>query len=451
MPILGLLNAESVSAERLKNIRRSVFYFYPNGASPLMGLLSLMNEEVTNDPEFKWFEKTMSAQRTITAVISSTIVAYSTVSADFATWTAAAADHTITADSQYGVKVASVADFRVSHLIKFNVIVATVATEIIGRVTAVDTANSRLAFIAVKGSGANITYNAAAGVGAEVLIIGNANFEGQVGGATGNYNLPVEIANNTQIFRTPFQITGTALKTSVRYDETGAYADMAKEYSINHMIEMEKTFLFGEQRIVTGGTLPIRYTGGVMWYLRRWEVVNSPYRGGAGAAALTSNSEDDKRIITLPDGYLSYKAYNTYVERAFRQTNNKANEKLVLCGSGALGVVNSLFEGRIQFTSGLPATETFGMDITSHKTTFGTLHYRTHPLFTQNPILRYAMLILDVNQLKYRYLNGRDTELLTERQPNNADYREDEWFSECGLELVKPDSCMFIQNVLDTN
>jgi hypothetical protein len=48
-------------------------------------------------------------------------------------------------------------------------------------------------------------------------------------------------------------------------------------------------------------------------------------------------------------------------------------------------------------------------------------------------------------------MEGRDTELLTERQPNNADYREDEWFTEAGLESRFPESGMYLQNVLDTS
>jgi hypothetical protein len=57
------------------------------------------------------------------------------------------------------------------------------------------------------------------------------------------------------------------------------------------------------------------------------------------------------------------------------------------------------------------------------------------------------MLFLDVRNLKYVYVTGRDTELLTERQPNNADYRQDEWLSECGLEVRFPESHLYLQNV----
>ena len=64
MAILGLIDAEKFDAQRFKNVRRSVFYFYPNGAATLTGIMSLVSEEVCNDPEYKWFEKRLSEQRT---------------------------------------------------------------------------------------------------------------------------------------------------------------------------------------------------------------------------------------------------------------------------------------------------------------------------------------------------------------------------------------------------
>jgi hypothetical protein len=57
------------------------------------------------------------------------------------------------------------------------------------------------------------------------------------------------------------------------------------------------------------------------------------------------------------------------------------------------------------------------------------------------------MLILDVQNLKYRYMQGRDTELLKNRQNNGDDFRRDEWLTEAGLECRFPESHMFIQNI----
>jgi hypothetical protein len=459
MAILGLISSESFSTQRFKNVRRSVFYFYPNGAAPLMGLLSLMKEEVTNDPEFHWYEKRLQPQRTTTAAISGNVVFYSSVSSDFGTWTAAVGNFTPTAGTQYGVKVnanvnGGTTNFRVGHVIKYYAVDSVLGlVSLIGRVTYVDSANNRLAFVAVQTAANAVTYNSASGVGVEILIVGSAFAEGNVGSSYNTYNLPIEIYNYTQIFRTAFQITGTALKTSAKYDETGPYKDQAKEASVNHMIEMEKGFIFGQSLLNnTGGTIT-RYTGGVIWFLQQWQAAYSQYRGGdgvsVGPAAVTLDTDDDCRIITNSNNYITEKLYDGYLERVFRVTNNKANEKLVLCGSGFLNVINQLYKSRAVLNGDLPLTETYGMNVVAHQTPFGKIYYKSHPLFSQNPILRYNALFLDVLNLRYRYMNGRDTELLTMRQPNNADYREDEWLTESGLELEFPESNMYLQNVLD--
>jgi len=447
MAILGLMTAESFADERFKNIRRSVFYFYPNGAAPLMGLLSMMKEEVTNDPEFKWYEKRMQLQRTTTAAIASTIVIYKTVSLP-STFTVADANLALAINTQYGIKVVSNAEFRVDHLIKFNITLAGGDTqEVIGRVTGISSTD-KIAFMVIRAA-ATIDYDAAASVGEEVFIVGNAAAEGQVGGELGSYELPVEISNYAGISRTAFRISGTALKTSAKYDETGPYADQAKDYSVKHMIEQEKVKIFGEKHLDTSTTEIFRYSGGILWYLRQWEAANSIYRGGTGAAAITADTNDDKRIVTPTGGYLTPKLYNKYLERVFRVTNNKTNEKLAICGSGFLNVVNEMYEGRTTLNSNLPSTDTYGMNVTAHETPFGTIYYKTHPLFTQNPVLRNNCLIIDVHNLKNRPVKGRDTELLTERQIPNADYREDEWFTESGLEFQFPESAMYLQGVVD--
>lgn len=448
MAILGLMSAESFASNRLKSIRRSVFYFYPNGASPLIGILSMLKDESVNDPHFKVFEKRLSQQRTLTVAIASNVALYKTVSSDFATYTAADANLNLVADTNYGLKVADTSIFRVGHIIKTFVYVGSALVEILGRIVHVDTANARVAFTTIAGQ-STVVYNSATAIGVEVLIVGSAYGEGTTDESSGIYNLPVDQYNFTQIFKTPFSMSGTALKTAADYDETGAYRDMSKENSIYHMVEMEKNFLFGERRKVDSGPQgqPIRYTGGILWYLRQFEAAASIYRGASSAAA-TANTDDDKRIINV-NGSITLKVMNGYYERAFRTTNNKTNEKLALCGSGFLNVVQELYRGAVTLNSNLPFSDTYGMDVVKHVTTFGTIYYKSHPLFSQNPILRYNCLIIDVQNLKYKYMDGRDTELLKNRQANDADYRKDEWLTEAGLEALFPDSNMYLQNVLD--
>ena len=440
MAILGLMDTEKFASQRFKNVRRSVFYFYPNGAAPLTGIMSLLKEEKSNDPEFKWFEKRMADQSTATASANSA-GPFTTSGGNVD------ASSPITVTEGLAIRVRTAANgtekLRVGHVVKITNAGLTSGTADLKLVitSIVDTSRFEARFLEVPSS---TVLNTTANNGKEVLVVGSSFAEGVVDSSRGIYNLPVELGNYTQIFRTPFTITGTALKTSARFDETGIYKDMAKENSVSNMIEIEKAMLFGTKSLYTGGDTPQRTTGGILWFLQQWEAGNV-----YGNTAATLDSDDNKRIITNAGGTLSEKTYDELLERVFRVTNNTVNEKLVLCGSGFLNVINQLYKSKATLNSDLPMTDTYGMNVVRHLTPFGTVYYKTHPLFTLNPTLRYNALILDVQNLVYRYLDGRDTELLKNRQPNDADYRKDEWLTECGMELRFPESHMYLQNVRD--
>jgi hypothetical protein len=440
MAILGMLDTETFAAQRFKNIRRSVFYFYPNGAATLTGILSMISEETTNDPEFKWFEKRLSEQRTTTASANAA-GPFTTTGTDTDLTTAG---WTVAAGSNIRVRTAAAMTdvFRVGHVIKItNVPTTTTAIDIKGIITSFPASNKMEVRLLETVTNA---LNTTAANGLEVLVIGSSFAEGIVDISNAVYNLPVELGNYTQIFRTPFTITGTALKTSARFDETGVYRDMAKEHSVYNMIEIERAMMFGTKTLYTGGATPQRTTGGVIYWLQQWEL-GTVY----GNTAATLDTDDNKRIIANAAGTLTEKQYDGFTERLFRVTNNNVNEKLCMCGSGFLSVINQMYKSKSVLNSDLPLEGTYGMNVVKHLTPFGTIYYKTHPLFTQNPTLRFNALFLDVQNLKYRYVNGRDTELLTNREPNDADYRKDEWLTECGLELRFPESHMYLQNVRD--
>lgn len=459
MPILGLLSTESDANWRFKNVRRQVFYFYPNGAAPLTGLMSLLGDEDTNDPEYSWYEKRLSTQRTVTAIANAAgpwTANPATETTDGAL-TDAAAQTWVVGDLR-AIKVADTGVFRVGHVIRIrNVTRASGANvDLFGVITFIDTADLKINIRATVTSGAVNVAQSTANNGLEVLVVGSAFSQGATALTSDNaspYNIPVQFSNYAQIFRTPFEITGTALKTSVKYDETGAYKDQAKEASVYHMIEMEKALLFGQKAQLTAATggasiapgssvSTIRnMTGGVLHHLARWEA------GDYGTVTAALDTDDDKRIITNAGGTINEKTYNTYLERVFRVTNNTANEKLVLCGSGFLSVINQLYKEKTTLSADLPLTDTYGMNVVKHQTPFGTIFYKSHPLFSQNPVLRNNALIIDVQNIKYRYMQGRDTELLKNRQNNGDDFRRDEWLTEAGMELRFPESCMYIQNV----
>lgn len=440
--IAGLLHSESDANWRFGNVRRSVFYNYPNGSAPLVAFLGLMKEEETNDPAFTIYEKRLQEASTTTAALN----AAGPLGSDATTDLANQADPAVS-DTVY-VKVASTSRFRAGHIIKITDLATGVAgaTLIDGKLRVVAVTSATVLQCKWLEAVTNY-YQNAVNVGKEVLVIGNAAEEGQVGAALAPYQMPDPFINYTQIFRTPSQITGTAMKTALKFDARGIAPDKLKDACLQHAIEMEMAFIFGTKTAVATGSSGqyTRTTGGILWYLQQWEL-GTVY--GNSASAITADSSDGKRIITNSGGTISLRTYNSYLERLFRVTNNSSNSKLVLCGSGFLATVNDLYIGKTAISQNGPVKEKFGWDIREHVTSFGTVFYVTHPLFSRNATLRYSALALDTGNLKYRYLTGRDSQLLKNRQPNNADYIEHEWFGECGLELSMPESHMFFRNFI---
>lgn len=436
--ILGLLNTESSGIDRLKNFRRMVFYNYPNGSAPLIALLSMLKEESTNDPEFSIYEKRLAEQRSTT-----------TVATTAGTWSATGSDtdlanpFNMVANTIYRLHIADTSRFRVGHIVQITASPITGGTfNVKGIVTSLVAGSTTKLEVRALQAVTGIA-NAASSIGLEALVIGNAASEGQVGAALAPYDTPLNLKNYTQIFRTPFQFTGTVLKTGLKYDRTGPYKDKAKDATLQHAMEMEKGFLFGVQQLYIDPTtgLPTRLTGGVEWYLQQWEA-GSAY----GNTAATVDTDDNKRIINNAAGSMNLSTFNGYMERLFRVTSNQAQEKLCLCGSGFLARINDMFAGRTVLKLDMEAKQKFGWDVVTHLLPWGSVHYKTAPLFSQNATLRNSAMFLDVWNLVYRYMDGRDTQLLKMRQPNNADYREDEWLGECGLELRFPESHMFMKN-----
>lgn len=455
MAILGLMNAESFASNRFQSHRRQVFYFYPNGAAPLMGLLSLMKDRAIDDPRHNWYEKRLSENWGTAANISTTVVFYSTgvtVAAGKVTAaTVAAANFTPTAGTQYAIKTTATPEnvFRIGHIFRF---VATNTSanpeEIIGRINAInvtaDTPTTTLGFIAVRTCAVAVDYDVSTHAGTQITVIGSAFAEGIRDESSGIYNEPVSPYNLTQICKKPVTISGTALHTSSKFDETGVFPDQSKEAAVDYAREMEQNVFFGERaQIGSASTSITRYMGGILYFLKLWEA-GTTY----GNTAATADTDDSKRIITNSASTVSMSQFDGWMERVFRISNNKSTEKIAFCGSGALLTLNRLFKNNGQVTTPMPVKDTYGMDVRSYLCPSGTLYLKTHPLMSHNSTLRYNMLIVDLPNLEYVYLRGRDMDLLTNRQDNDADYRKDEWLGEATIELNLPESFMYIQNLI---
>ena len=395
MAILGMRDSVSYANDRFQNWRRQILYLFPHGAAPLTAFLSLTEPQETNDPIFNWHQEPLPTQR-------------STVSAAFG-----AGD---------GIILVNDANFRVGHLIMIE------STNELMEITNIDT--SGLQLTVNRGRWVNQVQGIvgippqAGAVNAGVVIVGNVNSEGQDNPPQSLSFDPTPYYNLTGIFRTSLTLTGTAMNTALKYDRTGPYKEQLRQKLNYHSIEMEKSFMFGQpaqwKDAATGETK--RTTGGILGYLP------SVYKYDFSQVQQIGN------VPTAGNGVVSGDSWSAALELLFRFISNPNNEKLGLIGSGALNTLNRLTEkvGRMETVAG---DETFGMSLVRWETPFGRLWLRTHPLFTQHPVWRNNLLLLDIHNLVYRHVIGRDTTRLTNRQNPGADKRVDEWLTESGLEV----------------
>jgi hypothetical protein len=454
----GLISGTQFADENwnTRSNRRKIFHDYPGGEFPLTGLLSLLEPDWTDSPEFGWYEKRWYDPET--ELSAGTTVPFTVAGSS----TSLGAEVDFTANLLVRVYVDDKTIFRERQVIRIEDLPITGGTKkdlvlviesivggsdqaIEGRVvTAVDNVINTT----------NLIDGGTPGpVNAPVAIIGTANAEGSTS-VGGILIAPFKVENNTQIFKNPFSVTGTALVTPTDWDARGTYPELAQDNLIRHMVDMENAFLWGQKSVTTvmddGEEVPRRTMGGVKWFLEEYEKANSIYRGGTGAPVMDSNDDEDKRIIYASSGSVNASDFfGTYMERLFRCTSNRGYEKLCLCGSGVLGALETYLKshGGIQTNKGMKAETAWGWNVYTVETTYGTVHFKSHPLFQRNRRRRFDALFLDVGNLKYRPLNKRDTKKFKGRQNPDADKRKDLWQTECSLELRQPQSHMLMRNI----
>lgn len=214
---------------------------------------------------------------------------------------------------------------------------------------------------------------------------------------------PAVVTNYAQIFRNSLNLTGTALATRLRYADNPK-VEMKREILELHATEIEKQFLFGSGVEDTTGSQPQWTTKGMYYFL-------------------TSNVQDFADAVDID-------TLENALEDIFE---DGSDEKMLYCGNRLLNVINkgARIWGSLDI---MPTSETFGMQIMRWVTSFGTLMLRQHPLLSKNPTFNDWGFVVDNSAIVYRYVRGRDTQYLTNRQGNGEDIEKDEFFTHAGLE-----------------
>jgi len=256
------------------------------------------------------------------------------------------------------------------------------------------TSDTAVVVLAEKG-GATATASA---VG-DVLLIGNANEEGARARNIKSTTM-TEPYGYCQLFRTPIGITNTAKNTDTWVKENDLDYQRMKKHT-EHLREIEKSFLFGKLALSTGGTHSKRFTDGVINKI---------------TTNATANVDTEAEFLT----FLS--------SQVFAHGNS---EKYLFCSSPFLNLIEGWFKNRIQIRQD---EKTFGIKVMTYESSYGTLHLIRHELLTGTTYGNYGVA-LDMENLTYRFLQNRDTQLLPNRQANDEDSVVEEYLSEVGLQV----------------
>lgn len=412
--------------QRPKNWREMILFLYPNGDAPLTALMSKLASEGVNDPEFNWWTKSLASQGGAITNIYTDI----TLSSAYTSGGSAG-------DVVY-VKVAeAVADeFRAGHQVLLRDS-SHYDVDVNAKVTAV-VKNGASSYIACKlleadDNGASTDLSDAD----RILIVGNVNPEGGAMPSAISYD-PTKWYNYTQIWRTPLEITRTARKTKLRTGD--AYQELKREALELHSIEIEKSLIWGIRTENTGANgKPERTTMGLIPAIR------------AGAP---SNVNDYTLNTTYSgDTWLTSGEVwlDTMLEQIFRYGRT---EKLALCGSGAILGINRLIKngGNFDFT---PKTTSYGIRVMEWVTPFGTINMMRHPLFSYEETNRNSMVILEPQNLKWRFIDDtkfyKAGEKTVDSGQERIDGTKEEYLTEAGLEYHHPTAFGYLNGVGEDN
>lgn len=361
---------------RPTNYRELFTLIEPNGTAPLNALLSMAQSESTDDPKFNHFRDELPARvltMNASALVGDTSLTVTNIS-----------------DNAFAVPNAILLNTRTNELLRMTAAPGTTSLTSVIRGAAGSTA-------------------AAMNSGDKLVIVGYADQEGGNKPTAVSFD-PTTDYNYTQIFKTGVALTNTQKATYLRTGDKEQ--EMITKGLKLHMADIERAMFWGRRFEENGSTAqPRRFTGGLFNMITN--VVDAA-SGFTTANTITENEFD--RLL---------------IENIFAWGGK---QKLAICGPRVLSNLQKIAKARWQPTQ---VEGSYGVSMTGYSTFAGDLNVMLHPMFRQIPGFDSTMLILDLPYVKYRFMEGRDTNLKRDVQGNDSDGTEHFYLTECGLELTQ--------------
>lgn len=361
---------------RPTNYRELFTLLEPNGTAPLQALLSMAGSESTDDPKYNHFRDELPDRTlTVNGAVASTSTTSVVVDND---------------DDEAFVVAGTILQNQTTGEIMRATADANLAT------------NTLTVERNIGGTSHQIADDAV------LVIAGHADQEGGTSPTAISFD-PTTDFNYTQIFKTAVQVTGTLQNTYLRTGDK-EQEQLTKALKL-HMGDIERAMFFGKKHEANGTTAsPTRYTGGLFT-----EITNVTDGASYGATANTITEKEFDKLL---------------IEDIFAFGSS---EKVAFCGARVISNLMEIGKNRWQPTQ---IDNAYGVSLTRYTTYAGDLLVYMHPMFRQTGMTE-EMVILDMGELKFRYLQGRDTQLIRDVQANDFDGVKHMYMTECGLEMTQ--------------
>ena len=384
--------------ERPKNFREYIMWRNPNGSTPLLALMSKVGKESTDDPEYAWWDEPSDIIRVQTSGALGT------------------ADTTVTVSSTDPSAASPALNWGVaSHLVPGDVLMVEPAA---------DSATFTPEYLSVTGvqSDTQLTVSrgalgstpAAIPTSSFLLKIGSSFSEGTAEPQATSRN-PIKYFNYTQIFKTVYDVTNTAVGTRARTGDV--LKNERKRRAFDHAKDIELALMFGRKLETVGSNgKPQRTMDGI----RRWIPAQNTtvFTGSVSWTGATNNFLDA-------------------VYHVFDWDTGAGDQRIALCGNGALNALVKITakdaNSRINFSEAI--TNQYGMALRELILPQGSLFLRTHPLLNRHALYTNSLWIIDFSALRWRYMTGRDTKTIDDIQLRGEDATRGMWITEGGLEV----------------
>ena len=382
--------------ERPKNFREMIMWRNPNGVTPLFALMSKVGKQSTSDYEFNWWDEPVTIIR---------------LQVNFAAGYGAG-DTLITVDTaDPSTSAPELAWGNATHLTEGDILMVEPANEANWATTEylkVVSVQSATQFTVLRGM-----------LGSTAAAIADDRFLLKVGSAFGDGTSepkatsrnPVKYTNFTQIFKTTYDITGRAVNTTIRTGDP--LANEKKRRSTDHSKDIEFAMMFG----------------------RKSESIDSNGKVISTTDGLRRQIPSD--TTTIFGGALTVNSFLDAAYKVFNWESDAGNSRVMLCGNGALNIMNKTFRGdtntEIQFMGKM---KQYGMEMMEVGLPQGSLYLKTHPLMNRHATYTNAAFLVDFSALKWRPMKGRDTKFNDNIQNKGEDAQRGYWMTDAGLQVL---------------